>query len=398
MTRLLPILVIQLLFLIGCQNQKKENKILTSSENLYCYPPASSSSSDLLGKAFLSNKYLTTISKIDTNLENANSTDGMVFIKGGTFSMGADTPSNYENMTATALPQKDEYPKHKVKIDDFYMDKHEVTIGEFQEFVQATNYITVAELDINWDDIKAQVPAGTPKPSNESLRAGSLIFSSKTGQTDNNSLHNWWSFKTGVSWKNPDGLNRNISEIKNHPVTHISWYDALAYAKWKGKRLPTEAEYEYAMRGGQDKTMYPWGNEMLTSSSKQGNFFQGNFPYTNTGEDGFKKTAPVMSFPPNGYGLFDISGNVWEWTMDWYSAKYEGIPNDSQFINNPKGPEQTYEVYDPNAINKVVRGGSFLCNDSWCSGFRNARRMRLSPDSGMEHLGFRLVTHIQKNK
>lgn len=397
MKRLLHLLVITTLFLISCQNQKKENRTLKSSKNLYCYPPASSSSSDLLGKFFLSSKYLNTISKVQTNLEKANSTKGMIFIKGGTFSMGADMPSNYQNMNPTALPQKDEYPKHEVKINDFYMDKHEVTIGEFQEFVKATNYITVAELDINWDDIKAQVPAGTPKPSNESLKAGSLIFTYKTAAKHKNTLYDWWTFKKDVSWKNPDGLHPNISEIKNHPVTHISWYDALAYAKWKGKRLPTEAEYEYAMRGGQHNTMYPWGNETLTSSTVQGNFFQGDFPYTNTSEDGFKKAAPVMSFPPNGYGLYDISGNVWEWTMDWYSATYDHTTNKSNILNNPKGPEQTFEVYDTNAVNKIVRGGSFLCNDSWCSGYRNARRMRLSPDSGMEHLGFRLVTHIQTN-
>lgn len=273
------------------------------------------------------------------------------------------------------------------------MDKHEVTVKQFEEFVKATNYVTVAELDINWEELKKQLPKGTPKPDSESLKAGSLLFKYLDKNTQTETLDQWWVFTKGVSWKNPNGLNPKLSDIYNNPVTHISWYDALAYAKWAGKRLPTEAEYEYAMRAGQKNTMYPWGNAKINYKALQGNFFQGDFPYRNTKDDGFEKVAPVMSFKPNNYGLYDISGNVWEWTMDWYSAKYYLDLANIQ-SNNPKGPKKTFEVYHPNATHKVVRGGSFLCNDSWCSGYRNARRMRLSPDSGMEHLGFRLVKDL----
>jgi formylglycine-generating enzyme required for sulfatase activity len=275
------------------------------------------------------------------------------------------------------------------------MDTHEVTVKEFEEFVKATNYITVAEMDIDWEELKKQLPAGTSKPNEESLKAGSLLFKYLEKKSGKENLNQWWFFRKGVSWKNPNGLNPKLSDIYNHPVTHISWYDALAYAKWVGKRLPSEAEYEYAMRGGEDNTMYPWGNKEINPEEIQGNFFQGDFPYINSKEDGFEKVAPVMSFQPNAYGLYDISGNVWEWTMDWYSAKYY-LELEKMQSKNPKGPNKTFEVYNANATHKVVRGGSFLCNDSWCSGYRNARRMRLSPDSGMEHLGFRLVRDVMK--
>ncbi len=180
------------------------------------------------------------------------------------------------------------------------------------------------------------------------------------------------------------------------PVTQVSWYDALAYAKWQGKRLPTEAEFEYAMRAGNDNTMYPWGNEMLNEENKKsGNFLQGEFPYLNEVKDGYEFTAPIKSFTPNAYGLYDMAGNVWEWTMDWYGANYyKTLKDKGETAINPQGPQKTVEVFDSNAINKVVRGGSFLCNDSWCSGYRNARRMRLSPDSGMQHVGFRCVRDV----
>ena len=377
----------------GCKTEveKKVDQEVQYSANKYCYPVES----PLIGQTYLSEKFLEGIAAIELNPIKDKSLDAMVFIKGGVFEMGADIARGFENLRPTALPQNDEYPKHTVQLNDFYMDEHEVTVKQFEEFVQATNYVTVAEIDINWEELKKQLPAGTPKPSEENLKAGSLIFKYLEGKAEKEDLNQWWFFKQGVSWRNPNGLNPKLSEIYNNPVTHISWYDALAYAKWVGKRLPTEAEYEYAMRGGQQNTMYPWGNKEIAIQEAQGNFFQGDFPYKNTQEDGFEKVAPVMSFQPNAYGLFDISGNVWEWTMDWYSAKYyEDIEN--VMSNNPKGPNKTFEVFNAHATHKVVRGGSFLCNDSWCSGYRNARRMRLSPDSGMEHLGFRLVKDIPK--
>ncbi|WP_103070159.1 formylglycine-generating enzyme family protein [Aquimarina sediminis] len=347
---------------------------------------------DLMGKEYLDAKFLSIIDSISTSKEKSKDYSGMVFIKGGTFEMGGDFPEGSRNMQRTALPQGDEMPKHSVTISDFYMDEHEVTISQFLEFVKATNYKTVAEYNIDWEELKKQVPIGTPRPEENALKAGALVFHFAEKSASKDNLSNWWSFVNGSSWKNPDGKSKNLNTLLDHPVTQISWYDAMAYAKWVNKRLPTEAEFEYAMRGGKANKMYPWGNQKLTSKSKKGNFLQGEFPYNNTAEDGFMFVAPVKSFPPNSYGLYDIAGNVWEWTNDWYGANYYKILKDKNIVViNPTGPNKTIEVYNPNAINKVVRGGSFLCHDSWCSGYRNSRRMRLSPDSGMQHVGFRLV-------
>lgn len=348
----------------------------------------------IIGGDYLSRQFMSHVSRIETDKGKSESVEGMVFIEGGAFEMGGDIAQGFEDMRATALPQKDEFPKHQVQITDFYMDKHEVTVREFAAFVEATNYVTVAERDIDWEELKEQLPAGTPKPSEEDLKAGSLVFHylDKSGSKDD--LGGWWKFEKGISWRNPDGLNPTLEDIYDQPVTQVSWYDALAYAKWVGKRLPTEAEYEYAMRAGKQNTMYPWGDSKIDNSNPKGNFFQGDFPYYNEVEDGYEKVAPVMSFGANDYGLYDISGNVWEWTLDWYSAKYYLELSKKGLSRDPQGPEKTFEVYNAAAVNKVVRGGSFLCNDSWCSGYRNARRMRLSPDSGMEHVGFRLVREV----
>ena len=350
----------------------------------------------LIGRQFLDSSYLMAVKKITPNRDLAESNDGMVKITGGVFDMGGDLPDGFENMPKSALAQADEFPKHRVQVSDFYMDENEVTIGDFNTFVEATNYKTVAEYDVDWEMLKKQLPEGTPKPDENLLKAGSLVFHyvpEPLNSTENPG--NWWTFTTGINWRNPDGQNRKLQDIQDWPVTQISWYDAIAYAKWTGKRLPTEAEFEYAMRGGKSNKMYPWGNQKLSENLGLGNFLQGDFPYTNTGEDGFDNIAPVKQFPPNAYGLYDMSGNVWEWTADWYSPLYYTQLAEQDIIAvNPQGPEQSKEVYDPRAINKSVRGGSFLCHDSWCSGYRNSRRMRLSPDTGMQHIGFRLVKDV----
>lgn len=347
----------------------------------------------LMGKQFLDDSFLVAIKKITPNPELMDSNQGMVKIPGGVFDMGGDLPAGFEDMPKSALPQADEFPKHRVQVSDFYMDENEVTIGDFNAFVEATGYKTVAEYDVDWAMLKKQLPPGTPKPSDDVLKAGSLVFHYVAEPLNaKDDPGNWWTFTSGINWRNPDGENREFQEIKDWPVTQISWYDALAYAKWTGKRLPTEAEFEYAMRGGKTNTMYPWGNQKLSENIGLGNFLQGDFPYTNTGEDGFKNIAPVRQFPPNNYGLYDMSGNVWEWTADWYSPLYyTELAEKGGVAVDPKGPEKSKEIYNPRAVNKSVRGGSFLCHDSWCSGYRNSRRMRLSPDTGMQHIGFRLV-------
>ena len=373
------------LTIISCDPLKNSDTAV--NENHSC-----SLTDSLLGKEFLEKNFMDAIKLIKPSAKKSSSKTGMVFIKGGKFQMGGDFPKEDNEMPATALPQGDEFPKHLVQIDDFYMDEHEVTIGQYMEFINATNYKTVAEYDINWEELKKQLPEGTPKPSDEQLKAGALVFHLVDEKVDKNNPSNWWVFTQGAFWKNPDGNTVSINEIKNLPVTQVSWYDAMAYAKWMGKRLPTEAEYEYAMRGGRNGTMYPWGNETFDTGNWKGNFLQGDFPYTNIALDGFENIAPVKSFPPNDYGLYDIAGNVWEWTNDWYSPYYyNDLKNANNITYNPQGPRGSTEINNPYATNKVVRGGSFLCHDNWCSGYRNSRRMRLSPDTGMQHIGFRLV-------
>jgi len=223
-----------------------------------------------------------------------------------------------------------------------------------------------------------------------------LVFNYAHSGASKDNLNNWWTFERDVNWRQPNGQGSSIKGKENHPVVHISWYDALAYAKWKGKRLPTEAEWEYAMRGGKKNKMYPWGNEKTEQGKHYANHLQGEFPYTNTVADGFDRTAPVKSFPANGYGLYDMAGNVWEWTNDWYSGKYYFELNEGGGVaDNPKGPDESFEVYNNLEKNKAIRGGSFLCHDNWCSGYRNSRRMRNTPDTSMEHIGFRCVRDIK---
>lgn len=372
----------------SCQ-QKKSNK---AAEPLCC-----AITDNLIGKQYLDSSFLENIKTIKTNEKLAKSTDEMVLIKGGTFDMGGDNPTGFKNMPKTALAQPDEFPKHKVQVSDFYMDEHEVTVRQFAEFVKATGYKTVAEKDIDWEELKKQVPPGTPKPDESLLKAGALVFHYVPKDTPKNDLANWWTYTAGASWKNPDATNPKLEDILDLPVTQVSYYDALAYAKWKGGRLPTEAEFEYAMRAGQNNKMYPWGNEKVTNNVTFGNFLQGDFPCNNTAEDGYEGVAPVKHFPPNAYGLYDISGNVWEWTNDWYSPLYyEELAKKGNVAVNPQGPDKSLEIYDKHAVSKSVKGGSFLCNDSWCSGYRNSRRMRLSPDTGMQHLGFRLVKDVKQ--
>ncbi len=350
----------------------------------------------LLGQRYLDQQFLSVIDAISPVEQDINTiTADMILIKGSQFEMGADKVAGFENMPESALPQPDEFPKHPVRVSDYYIDEHEVTVGDYLTFVKATGYKTVAEQDINWEELKKQLPPGTPKPNDEDLKAGALVFHLIDKSINKENLANWWSFIRGANWKSPKAENSDIHQLLNLPVTQVSWYDAMAYAKWRGKRLPTEAEFEYAMRAGGGNTMYPWGNQKTTNNSQQGNFLQGEFPYINTGKDGYVTRAPVKSFRPNAYGLYDMAGNVWEWTNDWYDPDYyqQQILKGTTSIN-PQGPEKSHEIYQQHATNKVVRGGSFLCNDSWCSGYRNSRRMRLSPDSGMQHLGFRCAKSI----
>ncbi len=307
--------------------------------------------------------------------------DGMVWIEGGTFMMGADNEQG----------RQDEYPKHAVKLNGFYMDITEVTNEQFAAFVKATGYITTAEKDVKWEDLKKQLPAGSERPPAEMLKAASLVFVPTETEVNLQDYSQWWQWTHGANWKHPKGPGSDIVGKEKYPVVHISWDDANAYCKWAGKRLPTEAEWEYAARGGKKNNIYTWGNENVDTGAAKCNFWQGTFPNKNEIKDGFFGAAPVQSFAANGYGLYDMAGNVWEWCADLYHHNYYTAFEKIKMTVNPKGPVKSYDPDEPLIAKRMMRGGSFLCNESYCSGYRVAARMKTSADSGMEHLGFRCV-------
>jgi len=304
---------------------------------------------------------------------------GMVLVPGGMLSMGGDNNQAEAN----------EFPKHMVKIDSFYMDETEVTNAQFKEFVDATGYVTIAEQPIDWDELKKQLPPDTPKPQDSELVPGALVFQYTDHPVSLQGPQVWWKWTQGANWKKPQGPDSNIKEMMDHPVVHVAWDDAVAYCQWIGKRLPTEAEWEWAARGGLQDKVYPWGDESINEGKYKANFYQGIFPYQNTAADGFELTAPVMSFAPNGYGLYDMSGNVWEWCADWFDHYY--YKRKSAKVSLPNGPDKPNNPSRPMQPERVIRGGSFLCNDSYCSGYRNARRMGSTADTGLCHTGFRCV-------
>ena len=313
---------------------------------------------------------------------------GMVWISGGIYDMGA---SDGDRM---ALPH--EKPKHTVKVDGFYMDETEVTNAQFSKFIEATNYITTAERPVDWDLIKQQLPPGTPKPHDSLLLPGSLLFK-KTKESVPNlyDFSQWWRWTTGANWKQPEGKGSSINEKDNHPVVHLSFEDAMAYCNWAGRRLPTEAEWEFAARGGKRDKIYFWG-DLTDKLSSYVNSWEGEFPVYNTQADGFEKSAPVKTYPPNGYGLYEISGNVWEWTSDWYSSQYYQYCKENSITNNPKGPKEAFNPSNPYVDERVIRGGSFLCNASYCASYRVSSRMATDPNTSLEHLGFRTVIDLKK--
>ncbi len=313
---------------------------------------------------------------------------GMVLVKGGSFTMGSS--ENYA--------EKDEGPEIEVAISSFFIDATEVTNAEYTRFTDETGYVTVAERPVDWDQIKKELPEDTPKPADSLLAPGALVFTPPDGPVPLDNLSNWWTWQSGASWRNPFGRGSDLSGKENHPVVHIAFEDAMAYCKWSGKRLPTEAEWEYAARGGGGNSQFQWGNELTPNGKYKANFFQGDFPYGNTVADGFLYSAPVKNFPPNAYGIYDMIGNVWEWTADLYrpDTKRQYVAMDVKACENPTGPKTSYDPGDPYATEKhVIKGGSFLCSDQYCSNYRPSSRMATSFDSGQNHLGFRCVKEIE---
>jgi sulfatase modifying factor 1 len=322
----------------------------------------------------------------EPNRANRDGPPGMVWIRGGEFTMGTSDPTAWNT----------EKPPHRVRVDGFWMDATEVTNAQFRAFVEATGYKTVAERPVDWNELRKQVPPGTPKPPDEQLQPGALVFTPPDHSVPLNDVSGWWTWTTGADWRHPEGPGSTIASREDHPVVHVAWEDAVAYAVWAGKRLPTEAEWEYAARGGLDGKRFIWGDEETTDANPRCNIWQGEFPWKNTLKDRFARTAPVKSFAPNGYGLFDMAGNVWEWCSDQFRAddysrlvaRQHGEP-----VVNPTGPADSW---DPNEAiestpKRVIRGGSYLCHKSYCESYRPSARRGLTPDTGMAHVGFRCV-------
>lgn len=309
----------------------------------------------------------------------------MILVNGGVFLMGAKDQK-------MALAR--EFPQHKVSVNSFYMDVHEVTNAQFSEFVNATGYKTIAERPIDWEKIKSQLPPNTPKPDQEQLQPGAMVFYPSNKVVNFSDYSQWWKWVKGANWKHPFGPQSNIVGKENFPVVHVCYFDAVEYAKWSGKRLPTEAEWEYAARGGLKNKIYPWGDDPIDQGLPKCNYWTGTFPSKNTEADGFKGLAPVMNYAPNSFGLYDMAGNVWEICSDWFDAEYYQSFAPNTISTNPKGPLTWRYSLEPMDPKKVIRGGSFLCNDSYCSSYRVSARMPGSQDSGMSHIGFRCVKDI----
>jgi formylglycine-generating enzyme required for sulfatase activity len=353
------------LFLSGCGAAAPEKKLVADTVNCSNNLPA---------------RFAAEISKINIQPSDSISTEDMVLIPGGSFIMGC----------ADKEGRQDEYPQHPVQVKKFFMDVTEVTNAQFRKFVDAAGYITTAERKPDWEELKKQLPEGTPKPPDSVLVPASLVFRPPSTPVPLDNAANWWSWVKGASWQHPQGTNSNIRGKDNYPVVHISWEDANAYAKWAGKRLPTEAEWEFAARAGFANQPFTWGSEPVEKGKWKTNIWQGNFPDRNLKADGFAGAAPVRSFEPNAYGVYDMAGNVWEWCSDWYNAEYYAQCA-STTMKNPLGAAASYDPEEPTVPKKVVRGGSFLCHASYCASYRVSARMKTSPDTGLEHTGFRCV-------
>jgi formylglycine-generating enzyme required for sulfatase activity len=308
---------------------------------------------------------------------STNVTKQMVDVPGGTFTMGSD--AHYP----------EERPAHAVTVDGFAVDIHQVTNAEFAAFVEDTGRVTIAEIPPD--------PADYPGALPEMLYAGSLVFVPPPGRVDLRNIGNWWSFVEGADWKHPYGPDSDLTDLADHPVVHVAFADATAYADWAGKDLPTEAEWERAAWGGRDGVEFAWGAELMPDGKPMANFWQGEFPWQNDLVDGYLRTAPVGSFPPNGYGLFDMIGNVWEWTTSWYSTQHpEAVVHACCAPVNPRGGDEEAS-FDPSqpAIRiprKVIKGGSHLCAPNYCRRYRPAARFPEPIDTSTSHLGFRCIS------
>ena len=308
---------------------------------------------------------------------------GMIWISGGEFSMGAADPPGMDEVGMNAT--KDSRPIHRVYVDGFFMDKTDVTNAQFARFVKATGYVTVAERKPRQEDYPTAPP--------ENLVAGSVVFSAPDHPVPLNDHFQWWRYIAGANWRHPLGPGSDIKGKDDYPVVQVAYEDAQAYAKWAGKRLPTEAEWEFAARGGLAGKPFVWGDQFRPNGKWMANTHQGHFPNHDTGEDGHVGIAAVAQYPPNGYGLYDMAGNVWQWTSDWYRPDYyQQLVAAGGVARNPQGPAKSYDPDEPTEPKKVHRGGSFLCTDQYCSRYIVGTRGKGEVSTGTNHLGFRCVT------
>jgi len=315
--------------------------------------------------------------------------DGMVWIPGGEFSMGANDPPDMDDVGMKAT--LDARPIHRVYVDGFFMDRTDVTNAQFAEFVKATSYVTIAERTPTAEEFP-----GAPQ---QNLFAGSVVFSPPDHPVPLDNQFRWWNYVRGANWRHPLGPQSDIKGKDNYPVVHIAYPDAEAYAKWAGKRLPTEAEWEFAARGGLAGKPFVWGDEFRPKDNWMANTHQGHFPMSDTGEDGFVGIAPIAQYPPNQYGLYDMAGNVWQWTSDWYRPDYyQQLAATDRVARNPRGPDSSLDPTEPNQPKRVQRGGSFLCTDQYCSRYIVGTRGKGEISTGTNHLGFRCVTYLGLNR
>ncbi len=327
------------------------------------------------------------VTKPNTGVPPSPAPAGMVWIPGGEFSMGAADPPGNDHNAVGMHATEDARPIHRVYVDGFWMDATEVTNRQFAAFVRATRYVTVAERKPRPEDYPGAPP--------DKLVAGSLVFSKPEEEVPLDNEYRWWAYVKGANWKHPEGPQSSIGGHELWPVVHVAFEDAAAYAAWAGKRLPTEAEWEFAARGGMSGKPYAWGDEFRPGGKYMANTYQGHFPNRDSGEDGFTGLAAVAQFPPNPYGLYDIAGNAWEWISDWYRADYyTQLAAAGGVARNPAGPLSSYDPADPTSAKRVQRGGSWLCTDQFCSRYMPGTRGKGEVTSGTNHLGFRCVEAV----
>ncbi len=301
--------------------------------------------------------------------------------------MGSD--STGESLCGLPGVTRDAQPVHRVYVDGFWMDATDVTNEQYEKFVSSTGYVTIAERTPTNEDFPGAPP--------ENLVAGSTVFTPTSGPVALNDYFQWWRYQTGANWRHPEGPETTIKGREKYPVVQIAYDDAVAFAKWAGKRLPTEAEWEFAARGGLHGQIYVWGNELKPNGKWTANIFEGQFPFKDTGDDGFAGIAPVAQFPPNGYGLYDMAGNVWQWVSDWYrpdTYARQRLEGGGAVIRNPEGPDASSDPAEPNEKKRVHRGGSFLCTDQYCTRYMVGTRGKGEVSTGANHLGFRCVKEL----